>query len=424
MIDAMVAKTRVKKGELMGIRRWRHRGQDKLVLSKVWPDGTRFRRFMPNRTVAKQLEARIDYAIAMGEWRAVQKELARGDGSCLDSETNPTISEFSRDYLRYCRVNNRSPGFKEQALVAIRRLLGDVRLRDFKRRDADYFKETRLEEGKAPATVNRGLAVLRHMFTVAVEREFLDANPLTRYRMLKEVQVPLRILSYSEYRQLIDAVTEEDPVIGVYVTLLGETGMRKSEGLRLEWGHIRPQERVVLIGRAKSGKVRSVPLSDLAMESLGKLVRFLDIPQVFVDPRRKKVWSDPRDPFQHGRARVGLDWVGLHGLRHFRATQWLINGVDVNTVKELLGHAHIQTTMRYVHYVRTHAVRSVLEAQRKESDEWRRSGGDLDPQVDTNWIQSELESENREGGNGANLLKTLVPEGGVEPPRAVKPARF
>ena len=169
--------------------------------------------------------------------------------------------------------------------------------------------------------------------------------------------------------------------MGAYTVILGETGMRKSEGLRLQWDHIRksgPQESVVVIGKAKSGKVRSVTLSDLALEWLQKLIRFIDIPDVFVDPGRHKPWKAPRGPFKRARAKVGLDWVGFHGLRHFRATQWLMNGVDVNTVKELLGHSDIHTTMRYVHYVQSHASKSVVLAQKKEVEEWAQAQASVD----------------------------------------------
>lgn len=360
----------------MGIRTWKHRGQARLVLSKVWPDGTRFRRFMQNKTTAKELETRIDYAVTTGTWRDFREQLLKGRADCNDE---PTIEKFSEEYLALCRVQNRRPDFKEQALTSINRLVGDVALRDFKRRHADRFADQRLAEGVATATVNRGLAVMKHMLNVAVSREYVDTNPLLRYRMLPEVEKALRILTYEEYRTLIDAVAEEDPVIGAYTAILGETGLRKSEGLRLRWEHIRTQEKLLIVdGQAKSGKVRTIPLSSLAQEWLSRLVRFVDNPYVFVGPTTNKKWRDPRGPFKRGQANAGLDWLsGFHDLRHFRATQWLINGVDVRTVKELLGHADIQTTMRYLHYVQSHATQTVLRAQEKEQTLWERgeSGG-------------------------------------------------
>ena len=53
----------------------------------------------------------------------------------------------------------------------------------------------------------------------------------------------------------------------------------------------------------------------------------------------------------------------------FRCTRWLLKGVDVRTVQELMGHADISTTMRYAAYVSAHAVRSVREAQKAEERE-------------------------------------------------------
>ncbi|MEE8584763.1 MAG: site-specific integrase, partial [Acidobacteriota bacterium] len=328
----------------MAINNWTRRGRKVLVLSVFWPDGMRFRRQMPNRTQAKNLEARIRASIVEGTCRNL-----RGQLSGAPEDRNPTILEFSEFYLQDCRVNNRCPSFKQHNLSSIVRILGGVRLADLDRRAAGRFKSKRLKEGVKPATVNRGLAVLRHMLTVAVEEGHIDSNPLLkrgrRSIALKEVQAPLRILTYPEYRALIDAVAEVSPEIGAYVVLLGETGMRKSEGLRLEWSHIRSGERTVAVGGpTKSCKLRSVPLSDLVMEWLGRLLRYAGEPRVFGHPLRRQPYRCPREPFEEGRARAGLEWAGFHSLRHFRATQWLSNGVSVRTVQELLGHSSISTT--------------------------------------------------------------------------------
>ena len=62
-----------------------------------------------------------------------------------------------------------------------------------------------------------------------------------------------------------------------------------------------------------------------------------------------------------------MHWVrGLHDLRHFRATQWLLHGVDIQTVKYYLGHKRIEITQRYLHFVPGHAEKSVRAAQEAE----------------------------------------------------------
>lgn len=82
---------------------------------------------------------------------------------------------------------------------------------------------------------------------------------------------------------------------------------------------------------------------------------------MFVNIDTHEPFNDPRDAFEKGKKAAGLDWVvGPHDLRHFRAT------VDLRTVKELLGHANISTTMRYAHFAADHALRSVSEAEKAE----------------------------------------------------------
>ena len=340
-----------------------HKGRKRIVVSKYWPDGSRFRRYFPNMTVAKKTLARIEESVAMGTWKELKEELSR------NIEPDLTLARLSNLYLNdYCRSHNRRPEFKEQALVSIVRILGDVPVRSFRRSDAHHFVSIRSRE-VAPATVNRGLAVIKNMFTFAVEYEYVPSHPLVRFRMLPEEEKALRVLTLEEYWRLVDAVASVNQTVGAYVALLGETGLRKSEGLNLRWSHLNVQERLVSVEHTKSGKPRYIPLSDYALQRLNSLVRIIGCPSVFVRLETQTPWKDPRESFFKGRKKADLAWVGFHDLRHFRATQWVKHGVDLITVKELLGHSDIQTTMRYAHFAPSHAKRSILEAQRLEAGE-------------------------------------------------------
>ena len=97
------------------------------------------------------------------------------------------------------------------------------------------------------------------------------------------------------------------------------------------------------------------PFSDYAVELLRSLPRVIGCEYVFALALTKDRWRDPRGPFYAGRKAVDLEWVGFHDFRHFRASQWVMRGIDLRTVQELLGHRDITTTMRYAHFAPNHA---------------------------------------------------------------------
>ncbi|MDA2924977.1 site-specific integrase [Acidobacteria bacterium AH-259-L09] len=349
----------------MGVNRVLKRGKSRIEVRKRWPDGTTFRRFMPNMTVAKRLWNEIEVAIARGTWRELKEQLA---GTKKDP-SDFTVEEFAKIYLEdYCRHHNRRPDFKEQALVSINRILGNIKLRDFQRLHADQFVATRSKD-VVPATVNRGLAVLKHMLNFAVKRGYLESNPLVGFEKLPEEEIPLRIMTLEDERKLVLSVAASNHVIGAYVAILGETGLRKSEGLRIEWSHIDWERKMLTVPKSKTGEPRYIPLSEYAIQWLQGLQRWAKSPWVFTWANGKPV-RDPRESFNKGRDLAGLNWVrGFHDLRHFRATQWLMHGVDIYTVKSYLGHKRIETTQRYLHFVPSHAERSVRAAQAAEQEE-------------------------------------------------------
>ncbi len=347
----------------MGVNRVKKRDKDRIEVRKRWPDGSTFRRYYPNMTLARRVLARIEESIFTGRWKELKEELS----GVKNRSGDLTVEEFSGIYLDdYCRHHNRRPDFKKQALVSINRILGNIKLKDFQWHHADEFVSQRSEE-VAPATINRGLAVLKNMLNFAVKRGYLEANPLVGFGSLPEEQIPLRIMTLVQERRLVMLVADCNPVIGAYVAILGETGLRKSEGLRMKWADVDFEKKMLTVPKSKTGEPRYIPLSDYAIEWLSSL--FSESPWVFTLSNGKPL-KDPRDSFSKGRRLAGLDWVrGLHDLRHFRATQWLIHGVDIYTVKDYLGHKRIETTQRYLHLVPTHAEHVVRAAQNAEQEE-------------------------------------------------------
>ncbi len=361
------AKNPGQKGGMMAIYKEKdHRGKLRYVVSKYWPNGSgRLRKYAPNYTAAKALLTRVEQSILDGTWRELKQELS-GNIHAL------TVREFSRKFIEeYCKPRMRSWKRYVLSFKSLNQHLGKVRLAEFSRQDLHrYIQKRKLEVSSA--TINRDIACIKKMVSYALDCGVIDHHPLVRFPDLHEPQRAFLVMTLEEVRHLVDSMP--DPSLSAMVAVMAETGLRKQEALKLKWDNIDLKNGILTAEETKSGKIRQIPISDYAINSLREAVRYLKCPHVFVNPRTGHRWVNPEKKFKEGCHKAGLDWVGFHDLRRFRATHWLLHGVDVRTVKELLGHADISTTMRYAGYVSAHAVKSVREAQEAEAKEIELAG--------------------------------------------------
>jgi len=105
------------------------------------------------------------------------------------------------------------------------------------------------------ATVNRELAFPRHVFNVAIRDGKTERNPVARLRLFKE-RGRVRYLTDDEEPKLMAARSTDDD--RARVTVLLHTGLRKSEFLRLRWGHVDFKAGVLTIPTSKNGEARHV----------------------------------------------------------------------------------------------------------------------------------------------------------------------
>lgn len=352
----------------MGINRVTKRGQTRTEVRKQWPDGKTFRRYFPSMSAARHVLARIEGSIATGTWPELRREL------CGAEAKEQTLREFSQVFLKqYAAVRIRSWQRYELSLRTLNDSLGGIRLSKFHRRHLHGFVQERVKQ-VAASTVNRDIACLKKLFSYAFGIGAIEDHPPIRFPLLPIQEKAFRVMTIEEYRRLIASM--ERASIAAMVTVMGETGLRKGEALSLLWEHVDLRQRMLTVEHTKSRKVREIPLSDLAVESLTSLTRRLDTPQVFLNSSTGKPWVNPEKPFRSGCKKADLKWVGFHDLRRFRATQWVRMGVDLRTVKELLGHADIQTTMRYARFVKSalSEVRQAQQAEMRMGEEWETNG--------------------------------------------------
>jgi integrase len=171
-------------------------------------------------------------------------------------------------------------------------------------------------------------------------------------------------MDLTEERLLVEATTHHNALVGVFAAIVGETALRKSDAMRLRWDQLKGGELRLATSKAQTSV--SIPLSDYALKALRTLTRVVGQPGVFTGLRDATL----RSVLGKAIRETGLTFVrGYHDFRHFRATQWLRQGVDLRTVQTLLGHRDIKTTERYLHYVPTHATRVVREAFKADNEE-------------------------------------------------------
>jgi integrase len=139
------------------------------------------------------------------------------------------------------------------------------------------------------------------------------------------------------------------------------TGFRKSELLSLTWEDIDFRRGVITVraAYAKNGESRSVPMNKSLTETL-KAIRMSESMTQHVFCNRDGVpYRSFRSAFDRAVQTAGLGDLTFHDLRHVFASRLIMNGVDLPTVKELLGHKVIAMTLRYTHLSSDHKRQAV-----------------------------------------------------------------
>jgi site-specific recombinase XerD len=231
--------------------------------------------------------------------------------------------------------------------------------RKIKRRDVRNYLFHQIEErGLKYASVAQKRMGIKYFFTRVLKRPYVVGQlpPLKKSFTLPEV------LSVEEVARLIDSAA--NPRDRVILVLAYGCGLRLSEIIRLRIADIQRDRKMVFVRGAKGRRDRYVPLSDGVLEELCVYYRIClswnrngeQTPWLFPTRGRSGGHIDksvPARAFGRAKARAGLlRGKGIHTLRHCYATHLLEMGVDVKTLQHRLGHAHLQSTLIYLHVAR------------------------------------------------------------------------
>lgn len=204
---------------------------------------------------------------------------------------------------------------------------------------------TKRSEEVAPATVNRGLTVLRRAFNLAITWGLMEKNPM-KIDLMKEPPGRLRFLNYSEQIKLLDVIKNFRPNLYGMALIALRTGMRRGEILSLRVRDIDFDRKMISLMQTKNGFPRHIPVP-LSVEALLKTLCSNKTPKDFVISKIgcTNLWKD----WQRSIKYAGLTDFRFHDLRHTYASDMLAAGCSLVALKELMGHSTIDMTLRYAH---------------------------------------------------------------------------
>jgi integrase len=288
--------------------------------------------------------------------------------------------------MENAKVTKRSWKRDEQLLRDLKVFFGNPKLKDIKPVQIEKYKEARSKQ-VAPATVNRSLALGKHMYFLAEVWGMNVGNPFRLVKFLREDNLKCETLSEAEEQKLLAAAP---PYLKDVILMACNTGLRRSDVFNLKWEDVNFEEKKLTIIMGKSRKVHEVFLNPIALEVVKRQRR--DCEYVFTNREGEKI-KCVRGALDAAVKRAGLKkTITFHMFRHTVATRLLQNGEDIVSVKEIMGHANISTTLRYAH--------SNAERQRRAME---RLGGSTTLPANDNTPAPEASNDNV-ASSGDNLV--------------------
>lgn len=324
-------------------------------------------------------EGHLTRQMAEAKLRELLVDLDRGGGHATPVEGR-TFRQACDEWLRYVEHDRRRAAstIADYRRAVYKHLIPELGeetpLTEITTDVIDAYRERLLEEGRLTRrTIQKYLTILHGILKRAKRKKWIAENPAAdAERVTVRRTGDFRVLSAEQVAAVARAAA--DGTWGALFTVAAFTGLRMGELRALRWRDVDFAKRIVHVrgsfvhgafGTTKSGRVRSVPMSDDALRAFDLLSRRRDFvadddlvfPSTVGTPLDD---GDIRDEFyaalsraELGHLREGERPIVFHDLRHTFGTL-AVQAFPVTDVKAFMGHADIQTTMIYVHHVPQH----------------------------------------------------------------------
>jgi integrase len=358
----------------MGLyKRCVHKGRNRDRCGDPWWGSFRGQRVSLAKWTNREIVTKEQADAALGDVRAaIRSRTFDPKGLRPDAPTGLTFRAFSKIFLdRHVAPRLKSADTITYRMGKLNAHFGDRLLTDIKTADIEDFLATlaqpvklgpthKTPRARGNGTINRYRSTLVTMFNFAVRRDYLMATPFSKgttpttlIPQLAEPDKRDRRLSPAQEQQLLQAATA--PFLKLLITTALYSGMRRGEMLALTWADLKARPGWIRLRKdtTKSAKTRWVPVHP----NVQAVFEFLKLDANGDDkPDAGAVFSNEvgeaiqsfRTAWTGALRRANITNFRWHDLRHEFASRLAENGVPLVQVKDLLGHASIVTTERYV----------------------------------------------------------------------------
>ena len=213
----------------------------------------------------------------------------------------------------------------------------------------------------SPYSIQGDIRAIRAFWGWLYNEEYIDKNTLAKFPLPKVPQLILKTLTGEQIKAILNAIghgSSQEVKYHCIMLLLLDSGLRISELVSIKNDDLDLIHGSITVF-GKGQKQRIVPISPLTRKEITKYIKYYrqglcseESPYLFPASNADRVSATSvRQYMKRLCMREGLDGIKLypHLLRHTFATQSIAKGANVFTVKEIMGHKSLQTTMKYTH---------------------------------------------------------------------------
>jgi integrase len=295
-----------------------------------------------------------------------KRKVEIAEGKYLDKQRpiTTTFDDLADTYLHYARNQQQKRSWTRDrtSITTLKAYFGGKRLPELTPASIEQYRAwrkatiSRRGQPVMPATINRELACLKRMFSVARKGLILlkggvpATNPMAMVSLERERNERDRVLTPEEFARLYQA---GEDWLKPMLLVAYQTGMRKGEIRSLRWDQLDLKRGTIRLRSTdtKTDEGRVIPLNQALTSVFKTATRYVGCPWVFVNPATLEGWQanpeqvDPRyhatsitHAFERACRKAGVTNATFHDLRHTFVTNARRASIDYFRIMAITGH--------------------------------------------------------------------------------------